>query len=69
MINLVNYSRFGAICELESAQAVAPQKLRCGTTVCVKRKSICIYVDVRKSAHSKQIQICAYPYNLYNGEN
>ena len=47
---LVNYSRFGAICELESVQAVAPQKPRCSATFCIKRKSICIHFDVRKGA-------------------
>ena len=36
--------------ELDSAQAVAPRKTRCGATFCMKRKSICIYFDVRKSA-------------------
>ena len=46
----MNYSRFGVICELESAQAVTPQKPRYGVAVCVKRKTICVHVDVRKSA-------------------
>ena len=66
----MNYSRFGAICEIESAQAVAPQKLRCGATVCVKRKSICVHFDIRKSAlnvllYMKELQICAY-YSIDN---
>ena len=46
----MNYSWFGAICELESARAVAPQKPWGGATVYVKRKSICVHFDVRKSA-------------------
>ena len=61
----MNYLRFGAIYELESAQAVALQKPRCGTTVCVKRKSICVHFEVRKSAlnvlpYMKGLQMCAY---------
>ena len=39
-----------AVCELESAQVVAPQKPLCGATVCMKRKSICVHFDVRKIA-------------------
>ena len=31
----VNYSRFGAICKLESAQAVAPLRGHTDTNVCV----------------------------------
>ena len=46
----MNYSRFGALCELESAQAVAHWNPQCDATVCDKRKSICVHVDVRKSA-------------------
>ena len=61
----MNYSRFGEICELESVQAVAPQKRRCGATVCVKIMSICIHFDIRKIAlnvflYMKELQICAY---------
>ena len=49
----MNYSRYGANCELESAQTVAPQKPRCGATVtvCVKRKSICVHFYVRKTSN------------------
>ena len=46
----MNYSWFGVIGELESAQAVAPQKPQCGATVCAKSKSICIHFDIRKRA-------------------
>ena len=65
----MNYSRFGAICELESVQAVAPQKPQCGTTVCIKRKSICVHFDVRKRAlnvllYMKELQISAYCSNV-----
>ena len=32
----MTYSRFGAICELESAHVLAPQKPHCGATVSLK---------------------------------
>ena len=57
---------------------VAPRKSRCGTTVCIKRKSICVHFD-----NMKELQIrtycsidnvpkqCSalYTYHLYNGES
>ena len=65
----MNYSRFGAICELESAEAVAPQKPWCGATVCIKRKSICVHFDVRKSALNVLLsiihEIATHVYILY----
>ena len=65
--SLVNYSRFGAICELKSAQAVAPQKPWCGATVCVKRKLICVHFDVSKSAlnvllYMKELNVLLYTF-------
>ena len=35
-------------------QAVAPQKPRCGATVCVKRKSICVLVIT----HERAANVC-----------
>ena len=48
----------------ESA-SVRPQKPRCGATVCVQGKSLCVHFDIRKSASNvilyiKDLQICAY---------
>ena len=60
----MNYSRFGAICELESAQSVAPRKPRCGATVFdLRTESRFLYIfDFRKSAlnvlvYMKELQI------------
>ena len=55
MISELIYSRFGVICELESAHAVPPQKPQCGITVGIKRKLICVHFD-----NMKELQIRAY---------
>ena len=58
----MNYSRFGAICELESAQEEAPQKPRCGATVCVQRKSICVRFKGQEKCFLK---MCYYTRKSY----
>ncbi len=55
MISELIYSRFGVICELESAHAVPPHKQQCDTTVGIKRKLICVHFD-----NMKELHICAY---------
>ena len=63
------------ISKLESAHAVPPQKPQCGTTVCIKRKSICVHFDnmkelqIRAYCSIDKVRSELYTYHLYNGES
>ena len=58
--------------ELFAASRAAITKSRCGATVCVQRKQLCVHFDVTKSAsnvllYTKDLQMCARMYTRHTG--